>query len=80
MIPPAFTPETFVADVFERQPEAVSLFIARGTDCVGCMMAPFCTLREMSLHYAIGLDDFLGQLDEPVLTLAEAARVVAMRK
>jgi hybrid cluster-associated redox disulfide protein len=59
---PPFTPQTLISEVLERQPEAVALLIAYGTDCVGCMMAPFCTLGEMSLHYAVDLEEFLGQL------------------
>jgi hypothetical protein len=58
---PPFTPQTLISEVLERQPEAMALFIARGTDCVGCIMAPFCTLGEMSLHYGVELDAFLGE-------------------
>jgi hybrid cluster-associated redox disulfide protein len=61
---PSFTPQTLIAEVLERQPEVVYLLIAHGTDCVGCVMAPFCTLGEMSLHYAVDLDEFLGELGE----------------
>ena len=57
-----FTPQTPIAEVLERQPEAVSLFMAHGTDCIGCVMAPFCTLREMSMLYGVNLDEFLGEL------------------
>ena len=56
------SPQTLIAEVLERQPEAVALFIAHGTDCVGCVMAPFCTLQEMSLHYGVELEEFLGEL------------------
>jgi len=63
MNPPIFSPETLVAEVFERQPESASLFIAHGTDCAGCVMAPFCSLREMSLHYGVDLEEFLGELE-----------------
>jgi hypothetical protein len=58
----AFTSQTLISEVFERQPEAVALFIDHGTDCAGCIMAPFCTLGEMSLHYGVELDEFLGEL------------------
>jgi hypothetical protein len=62
MNPPTFSPQTRVAEVFEREPQSARLFIAHGTDCVGCVMAPFCTLHEMSLHYAVDLEEFLGEL------------------
>ena len=64
MNPPGFTSQTPISEVFERRPEAISLFIARGTDCVGCIMAPFCTLGEMGRHYAVELEEFLGELAE----------------
>jgi len=59
----AFSPQTLVAEVFERHPDSVGLFIAHGTDCAGCVMAPFCTLQEMSLHYGVELGEFLDELE-----------------
>ena len=59
---PSFTSQTPVAEVLERQPEVVYLLIAHGTDCVGCIMAPFCTLGEMSRHYGVELEGFLDEL------------------
>jgi hybrid cluster-associated redox disulfide protein len=64
MNPPRFTSQTLISEVFERQPESASLFIAYGTDCVGCIMAPFCALGEISLHYGVDLEEFLGELEQ----------------
>jgi hybrid cluster-associated redox disulfide protein len=60
----AFTPQTPISTVLETLPEAAAVFIAKGTDCVGCMIAHFCTLEEMSLHYGLKVEDFLTELEE----------------
>jgi hybrid cluster-associated redox disulfide protein len=64
MTPLPLTPQSLVADVLERSPDAAALFIAAGTDCVGCAFAHFCTLKEMSIHYGVDLEPFLEELAE----------------
>jgi hypothetical protein len=60
----SFTPQTPISDVLQRVPESAGLFIREGTDCVGCILVPFCSLQDMSLHYGVDLDGFLRQLEK----------------
>ena len=48
--------ETTVAAVLNACPQAGHVFIALGTDCVGCYLARFCTLKEVAGHYDLSLD------------------------
>jgi hypothetical protein len=44
---------------------AVSAFIHLKTDCVGCRLARFCTLEEVSQWYGISLDTLLDRMRDP---------------
>ena len=46
--------------------EAVSTFVRLKTHCVGCRLARFCTLEEVSRHYGIPLEALLERLCSPV--------------
>jgi hybrid cluster-associated redox disulfide protein len=61
---PIFTPQTLVAEILERYPASAAVFVAEGTDCVGCVMEEFCTLKEVSLHYALDLEALIRRLEE----------------
>ena len=41
--------EMLVADVLERWPATAEVFNAHATACVGCVLAPFCTVWDLSL-------------------------------
>ena len=56
------TPQTSAAEVLERLPGAARLFITDGMDCVGCVMEHFCTLQEVSLHYALEVEALILKL------------------
>jgi hybrid cluster-associated redox disulfide protein len=45
--------------------DAVSTFVRLKTHCVGCRLARFCTLEEVSRHYGIPLDSLLERLRNP---------------
>ncbi len=55
-----------VADVLESWPETVPVFQKLKTDCVGCSMAPFDTLSDVSKIYAIDLAQFMEALSESI--------------
>jgi hybrid cluster-associated redox disulfide protein len=50
-----------VAEIMERWPQSVPVFLAHRLDCVGCPMAPFETLAEVILVYQLS-PDFLNEL------------------
>ena len=51
-----------VADIMDRWPESVPVFLSHKLDCVGCPMAPFETLAEVIEIYQLPEDVFLGEL------------------
>ncbi|MBM3150684.1 MAG: DUF1858 domain-containing protein [Chloroflexi bacterium] len=55
-------PSTTVARVLETWPQAIELFLKYNTDCVGCPVAPYCTLEEAAQHYDLELPLLLKEL------------------
>ena len=43
--------EMLVADVLERWPATAEVFITHATACVGCVLAPFCTVWDAAANY-----------------------------
>ncbi len=57
-----FTANLIVADILARWPQTVSVFNNLATACVGCSLAPFCTLAEVSKDYNLSLGDLIRDL------------------
>lgn len=55
-----------VADVLEFWPETVPVFQKMKTDCVGCSMAPFDTISDVSRIYEIDLLELMAALVESI--------------
>ncbi len=51
-----------VAEIMDRWPQCVPVFLAHKLDCVGCSMAPFETLAEVIEIYQLPQDAFLAEL------------------
>jgi len=63
------TLETTVSEVMRAWPETVEVFIHHRMACVGCAMAPFCTVGEAALAYQIDQQAFLRELEQaPAVT------------
>ena len=56
--------QTRVAEVLANDPQAARFFLDRHLDCVGCRMAPFCTLEEVCRQYELDIQHFLQDLRE----------------
>ncbi len=55
------TSATTVEEVFQHLAESSPVFIKHHTDCVGCRLARFCTLAEVTNIYKINLKDLLDE-------------------
>jgi len=55
-------PSSTVDDVLRQVPGAAHVFIASHTDCIGCSLARFCTLEEVSQHYSLDLTQLIDNL------------------
>ena len=58
------TSQTGVDDVLRQVPQANRLFIAHHLDCIGCRLARFCTLEDVSRHYPLDLQTFITDLQK----------------
>jgi hybrid cluster-associated redox disulfide protein len=57
------TPDQIVSEVLATWPKIVPLFIERRLYCVGCSMARFETLADVSKIYRLNLNRFLDDLN-----------------
>ena len=62
MLDPGLT----VSEVLHVHPQAERAFFQLGTDCVGCYLMSFCSLREVADQYALPLEQLLDALSKAV--------------
>jgi len=63
---PSLGANLIVAEVLARWPQTIPVFIHHRLACVGCVMAPFETLTEVTLIYHLDLDCFLRELQQTI--------------
>jgi hybrid cluster-associated redox disulfide protein len=56
-----------VADVMEKYPETIHVFLCQKTSCVGCLMAVFDTLADVAKNYGFSVDDLIIRLETAVI-------------
>ena len=54
------------AEVMQRWPATVPVFIRHCLACVGCPFAPFETLAEIPAIYGLCVDDFIHELQQSI--------------
>ncbi len=55
-----------VEDILKRWPQTFSVFRNRNTDCVGCLLQRFCTLKDVAETYEIALQELTRDLEKCV--------------
>jgi len=61
------TPDMFIADIMERWPETIMLFLEHGMACAGCSLADFSTLADALEVYNIPQEKILVRLNQPIM-------------
>jgi hypothetical protein len=56
--------ETSVVDLLKKLPQTTRFFITQKTNCVGCFMAGFCTLKDVIETYKLDESNFLAELNK----------------
>ncbi|HEX7976926.1 MAG TPA: DUF1858 domain-containing protein [Anaerolineales bacterium] len=59
---PSISPEATVAEVLDRWPQAVPVFLKYHTSCVGCGLSAFETLAEAARNYRLPLAQLMDDL------------------
>jgi hypothetical protein len=59
--------ETAISEILARDPAAAQVFMGLRTHCVGCLLARFCTPREVAAWYHRELSTVLGRLESSAL-------------
>ena len=58
--------ELTVAETLQKDMSLADVFIRNQTNCVGCYLARFCTLRDVTNAYGIKLNLFLDELQQTI--------------
>lgn len=58
----ALSAEQTVADVMQRSPAALRVFVTRRMACPGCPLAPFMTVRDAAEAYGFTAEALLEEL------------------
>ena len=66
MEPQTISSHLTAAQVMQRWPATVPVFIRYCLACVGCPFAPFETLAEIPANYDLRVDDFIRELQQIV--------------
>ncbi len=56
--------DLIVADVLKSSPATVKFFISQHTDCVGCRLSHFCTIKDVIKTYELDEKKFLETLSK----------------
>ena len=63
------------AEVMQRWPATVPIFIRHCLACVGCPFAPFETLAEIPAIYGLRMDDFIRELQHTIDSIDEPTTI-----
>ena len=74
------TSKSRVDEVLRQVPQASHQFVALHTDCVGCHLARFCTLEDVSVHYHLDLQALVAALQPGAPPIPSRSRGVAAGK
>jgi len=59
--------DLIVADVIDKWPQTIPVFMKYRLGCIGCAMAPFDTLADVLNNYNLKPDSLLSELNQAVL-------------
>lgn len=60
--------DQLVAEVMNRWPQTIPVFIKYHISCVGCSMSKFDTIADAAQNYKLALDAFLADLNRSLIT------------
>jgi hybrid cluster-associated redox disulfide protein len=63
---PHVTDSLTVAEVMDRWPETIPVFLRYRMACVGCPIAPFETLAEAAAIYSLDLECLMNELQQTI--------------
>jgi hybrid cluster-associated redox disulfide protein len=61
------SPDILVAELFNKYPQTVPIFIGYQMSCVGCDMNGFETLEDAAKIYGIQVDQLIAALEKAIL-------------
>jgi hybrid cluster-associated redox disulfide protein len=59
-------PDMLVAEVMNRFPQTLPVFIRLKLDCIGCDLATFCSLSDVAADYHIALSTLIAELSQAI--------------
>jgi hybrid cluster-associated redox disulfide protein len=59
---PIFSSQSVIAEILRDSPSTIHLFLEKNMNCVGCVMASFCSLESACKAYNLALPAFIEEL------------------
>jgi hybrid cluster-associated redox disulfide protein len=59
---PMISTDLTVDEVLQRWPKAFSVFIKNKTQCPGCLLQHFCTLKDVAETYQISSQELIDEI------------------
>lgn len=69
-----FQAQLTVEEVLKKWPQTYVVFRKRNTDCIGCLLQRFCSLRDVAETYQIPPLDLIGDLEKCVKEYVDSQR------
>jgi hybrid cluster-associated redox disulfide protein len=71
-----FQAQDTVEDTLKRWPLAMRVFRKHRTNCIGCLLQRFCTLKDVAETYEVDLNDLLQDLETCVIENNQSQRSI----
>ena len=68
-------PELTLAELMQRWPDVIGVFLKYQMLCVGCQVSPFHTLDDACLEYDLASEDFVAELRAAIRTPSQLGTV-----
>ena len=75
MEPSTISRSLTAAEVMQRWPVTIPVFIRHCLACVGCPFAPFETVAEIPAIYGLRIDDFIRELQQTIDASGESTAI-----
>jgi hybrid cluster-associated redox disulfide protein len=60
----SLTSDWTVREILQTCPETARVFFHLKTDCVGCWLQQFCTIKDVCGAYTLDMDDLINKLQK----------------
>lgn len=65
-MPDSLLTELSIEDILKKWPQTAKVFSRYSPSCIGCAIAPFCTIEDAVNYYRLPKDEFVSALRQAI--------------